>query len=84
MQVSLALSRSPGACVAALDVDGDDYEGACGAPAFDRLRAVRRAQGADAAWATSLPLTPSLPAVGDAETPPADPGTLQEALVWES
>ncbi|EEC08227.1 hypothetical protein IscW_ISCW018695 [Ixodes scapularis] len=75
-KVSLALSRSPGACVAALDVDGDDYEGACGAPAFDRLRAVRRAQGADAAWATSLPLTPSLPAVGDAETPPAGPDYL--------
>ncbi|XP_075552981.1 uncharacterized protein LOC142585835 isoform X1 [Dermacentor variabilis] len=46
VKVSRAVSHLPGACVAAFDVDRDDYEGVCGEP-FARLRAVRQAQQAD-------------------------------------
>ncbi|KAL3212803.1 hypothetical protein MRX96_007851 [Rhipicephalus microplus] len=43
VKVSRASSHLPGVCVAAFDVDRDDYEGVCGGP-FERLRAIRQAQ----------------------------------------
>ncbi|CAN7938197.1 unnamed protein product [Ixodes hexagonus] len=55
-KVSRAVSQFIGACVAVFDVDSDDYEGACGTPPFDRLRAVRRAQEAKVSWVQSFPL----------------------------
>lgn len=39
-----ALQGNPFACIAAFDVDQDDYEGVCSAP-FMRLQALRTAQG---------------------------------------
>ncbi|KAK8765934.1 hypothetical protein V5799_007282 [Amblyomma americanum] len=43
-KVSHALANYPRACVAAYDVDLDDYEGQCSAEPFARLRALRQAE----------------------------------------